>query len=113
MITLQTLQGNDPISSSRLVITSNFETIKSWINDLDANTRILAVKNNTELSLSAATIASLTATSISAKSIEVPAASVKGIVIPQKTNITAPIKGSLGMNDTVLQVYDGSTWVNV
>lgn len=113
MITTQTIQGTDSISASRLTINANFDTIKTWINDLDANSRILAIKNNSELTLTSAIFTTLTTTSFSAKSIEVPVASVKGIVIPPKTNIVSPVNGSLGMNGSVLQVYNGSAWVNV
>ena len=113
MITTQTIQGTDSISASRLTINANFDTIKAWVNDLDSNSRILAIKNNSELTLTSAILTTLTATSFSAKSIEVPVTAVKGLVVPPKTNVVSPVTGSLGMSGTTLQVYNGSAWVNV
>lgn len=113
MISTQTIQGTDSISASRLTINANFETLKSWANNLDSNNRFLAIKNNSELTLTSATLSNLTSNSFSAKSIEVPVASVKGIVIPPKTNIVSPVIGSLGMSGSILQVFNGSAWVNV
>lgn len=113
MITTQTIQGTDSISASRLTINSNFDTIKAWINDLDSNSRILAIKNNSELTLTSAVLSSLTSAAISSKSIEIPVASSKGLVIPPKSNVTSPVNGSLGMSGSVLQVYNGTAWVNV
>ena len=43
MITLQTIQGTDAISSSRLTINNNFSILKEWVNLIDSNTRLSAI----------------------------------------------------------------------
>lgn len=108
-----TIQGTDSISASRITINTNFDTIKSWANDLNSNTRITAIKDNSELTLTSAILTNLTTTTISAKSIVIPVTSTSGLVIPPKTNVISPVQGSLGLNGSVLQIYNGSAWVNV
>ena len=112
MITLQTIFGTDSISSSRLTINANYQTIASWANEINANSGITAIREDTLLTLKNIKLTeSLITNSITTKSIEFPASSQKGLVIPSIEKITEPVRGSIALDENNnLRVFIDNQW---